>query len=216
MIRIQVKRAACRSFRLALDFRLGHLGFSGRLQKEMSRENKKKKGQHTGSILPTCGYWNRLHTSTITLIKKMVKFGYKKRKVMRKVRNLRHFPQSIGLWSRVRWRIMETFNDWYNAINAEHGWRRQNHCHNGPRWGTRWRTSKKQHTTHHIDTPHIPHTSRLSFVSFCSWISFFGLPIKSYSGLRPLVYKKYTLKEPDSRLRPIEVLGCENTKNKIK
>ena len=50
----------------------------------------------------------------------------------------------------------------------------------------------------------------------CSWISFFGLPIKSYSGLRPLVYKKYTLKEPDSRLRPIELLGCKNTKNKIK
>ena len=47
----------------------------------------------------------------------------------------------------------------------------------------------------------------------CSWISFFGLPIKSYSGLRPLVYNKYTLKEPDSRLRPIELLGCKNTKN---
>jgi len=31
-----------------------------------------------------------------------------------------------------------------------------------------------------------------------------------------LVYKKYTLKEPDSRPRPIELLGCENTKNKIK
>jgi hypothetical protein len=49
---------------------------------------------------------------------------------------------------------------------------------------------------------------------FCEWIGFFGLPIKSYSGLRPLVYKKYTLKEPDSRLRPIELLGCKNTKNK--
>ena len=49
-----------------------------------------------------------------------------------------------------------------------------------------------------------------------SWVNFFGLPIKSYSGLRPLVYEKYTLKEPDSRLRPIELLGCENTKNKIK
>ena len=32
---------------------------------------------------------------------------------------------------------------------------------------------------------------------FCDWISFFGLPIKSYSGLRLLVYKKYALKEPD-------------------
>ena len=31
-----------------------------------------------------------------------------------------------------------------------------------------------------------------------------------------LVYKKYTLKEPDSRLWPIELLGCKNTKNKIK
>ena len=42
------------------------------------------------------------------------------------------------------------------------------------------------------------------------WLkNFFGLPIKSYSGLRLLVYKKYTLKEPDSRLRPIELLGCK-------
>ena len=33
--------------------------------------------------------------------------------------------------------------------------------------------------------------------------------------MRLLVHKKYTLKEPDSRLRPIELLGCKNTKNKI-
>ena len=145
---------------------------------------------------------------TMALIKKMVKFGYEKRKVMRKVQNFRHFPRNLGRWSRTRRRIMDTFNDWYNAINAEHRWRRQNHCHNGPRWGTRWRTSKKQHTTHHIDTPHIPHTSRLSFVSFCQWINFFGLPIKSYSGLRLLVYKNTHSKNLTRGLRPIELLGC--------
>ena len=48
---------------------------------------------------------------------------------------------------------------------------------------------------------------------FYLWISFFGLSIKSYSGLRQLVYKKYTLKGPDSRLRPFELLGCEKRKH---
>ena len=57
---------------------------------------------------------------TMALIKKMVKFGYEKRKVMRKVQNFRHFPRNLGRWSRTRRRIMDTFNDWYNAINAEH------------------------------------------------------------------------------------------------
>ena len=57
---------------------------------------------------------------TMALIKKMVKFGYEKRKVMRKVQNFRHFPLNLGRWSRTRRRIMDTFNDWYNAINAEH------------------------------------------------------------------------------------------------
>ena len=56
---------------------------------------------------------------------------YEKRKVMRKVQNFRHFPRNLGRWSRTRRRIMDTFNDWYNAINAEHRWRRHNHCHNG-------------------------------------------------------------------------------------
>ena len=59
---------------------------------------------------------------TMALIKKMVKFGYEKRKVMRKVQNFRHFPLNLGRWSRTRRRIMDTFNGWYwyNAINAEH------------------------------------------------------------------------------------------------
>ena len=57
---------------------------------------------------------------TMALIKKMVKFDYEKRKVMRKVQNFRHFPRNLGRWSRTRRRIMDTFNDWYNAINAEH------------------------------------------------------------------------------------------------
>ena len=63
-------------------------------------------------------------THTMALIKKMVKFGYgciyEKRKVMKKVQNFRHFPRNLGRWSRTRRRIMDTFNDWYNAINAEH------------------------------------------------------------------------------------------------
>jgi hypothetical protein len=42
----------------------------------------------------------------------------------------------------------------------------------------------------------IPRAIFLCFF-FCSWISFFGLPIKSYSGLRLLVNIKYTLKEPE-------------------
>ena len=74
-------------------------------------------------------------THTMALIKKMVKFGYgciyEKRKVMKKVQNFRHFPRNLGRWSRTRRRIMDTFNDWYNAINAEHRWRWHNHCHNG-------------------------------------------------------------------------------------
>ena len=56
----------------------------------------------------------------MALIKKMVKFGYEKRKVMRKVQSFSHFPRNLGRWSRIRQKIMETFNDWYNAINAEH------------------------------------------------------------------------------------------------
>ena len=65
---------------------------------------------------------------------------------------------------------------------------------------------------------HIYHYLPRVILLFCSWISFFGLPIKSYSGLRPLVYNKYTLKEPDSRLRPIGLLGVWKTPriNKIK
>ena len=56
----------------------------------------------------------------------------------------------------------------------------------------------------------------LLILVFCSWISFFGLPIKSYSGLRPLVYKNTHSKNLTRGLRPIELLGCKNTKNKIK
>ena len=53
---------------------------------------------------------------------------------------------------------------------------------------------------------------------FCDWISFFGLPIKSYSGLRLLVYKKYTLKEPDSRFTAYRAFGVRKAPriNKIK
>ena len=63
---------------------------------------------------------NDFITHTMALIKKMVKFGYEKRKGMRKVQSFRHFPRNLGRWSRIRQKIMETFNDWYNAINAEH------------------------------------------------------------------------------------------------
>jgi hypothetical protein len=47
------------------------------------------------------------------------------------------------------------------------------------------------------------------FLFFCQWISFFGLPIKSYSGLRLVVYKKYTLKEPDSRFTAYRAFGVQ-------
>ena len=40
--------------------------------------------------------------------------------------------------------------------------------------------------------------------------------IKSYSGLRSLVYKSTHSKNLTRGLRPIELLGCKNTKNKIK
>jgi hypothetical protein len=55
--------------------------------------------------------------------------------------------------------------------------------------------------------------SGVFFKFFCGWISFFGLPIKSYSGPRTQVWGRWYIKNTHSKnltrgLRPIELLGC--------